>query len=448
MKPHPLIFTLILAAHLSAAETLIDAANRDDLAAVKALLTSGLNPSTPNRYGVAPLTLACRNGNAEMVALLIKAGANPEPSDAEPTLITASRTGSAGCVRVLLQAGANPASLGEDHQTALMWASAGGHQEIVSLLLAAKADPTVRLESGFDALFFAVRAGHRETVRTLLTAGVPVNDTRTPANSNPKSIRPGTSALMLAVENGHLELALELVAAGADPNDQRSGFTPLHAITWVRRTVRGDGADGIPPPRGSGSVVTLDFVRKIIAAGADVNACLEDGKGGPGRLNSKGATPFLFACQTGDMELMKLVLELGADPKIANADDCTPLLAATGMEVPAPGEEPASEEESIAAAKLLLELGADINHADNKGETVMHCAAYKSAPNLIRFLDANGADISRWNKKNKHGWTPLLITQGFRPGNFRPIQYSIDAMSEVMRKHGVEPPPSPPPPGK
>lgn len=447
MKLHSIILTLVFAARLAAAESLISAADRDDLAAVRALLASGSDPTVPNRYGVAPLTLACRNGNSEMVALLLKAGATPEPSDSEPALITASRTGSAECVRILLEAGANPAALGGGRQTALMWASAGGHREIVSQLLAAKADPSVTLASGFDALFFAVRAGHRDVVRILLASGVPVNDARTPAKTNPSSIRPGTSALMLAVENGHLELALELIAAGADPNDQHSGFTPLHAITWVRRTVRGDGADGIPPPRGSGSVVTLDFVRKIIAAGADVNARLEKGKGGAGQVNSKGATPFLFACQTGDMALMKLLLELGADPKIANADDCTPLLAATGMGVPAPGEEPASEEESIAAAKLLLELGADINHVDKNGETVMHCAAYKSAPELIRYLDTAGANINRWNKPNKHRWTPLLIAQGFRPGNFRPILYTIEAVSEVMRKHGVEPTPSPPPPG-
>ncbi len=74
----------------------------------------------------------------------------------------------------------------------------------------------------------------------------------------------------------------------------------------------------------------------------------------------------------------------------------------------------------------------------------MHCAAYKAAPELMRFLDSKGADITIWNRKNRHGWTPLLIARGFRPGNFRPIQYGINALSDVMRKHGVEPPPAPP----
>ena len=448
MKLAACIVALALTHIAFASETLLDAAERNDLAAVKSLLEKGAKPDEANSYHVTPLSLACLNGNAEMTALLLKAGASVTPPDAEPILFTATRTGNAACIQALLAAGADPNAKGSSDQTPLMWAAALGHSAGVKLLLAAKADPTTTLDSGFDAFFFAVRAGHRDIVKQLLAAGIDVNGVRSPSKQNPKSIRSNTSALLLAVENGHLELALELVAAGADPNDLRSGLSPLHSIVRVRRTVRGDGADGIPPPRGSGSVVSLDFTRKIIAAGAKINLQLTEGKGGAGNLSEKGATPFLFACQTGDMDLMKLLLELGADPKIPNADNCTPLLAATGMEVPAPGEEPASEDDSIAAAKLLLELGADINHADKNGETVMHCAAYKSAPKLIRFLDANGADISRWNKKNKHGWTPLLIAQGFRPGNFRPIQYTIDAMSEVMRKHGIDPSPSHPPPGK
>ncbi len=406
-------------------------------------VASAADPSAPNRYGVTPLGIACRDGNAESVSEILKAGAPPAPSGGEPLLVIASRTGNPACVRLLLEAGADPNQAGRKSQTPLMWAAARGNAETISLLLAAKADPNVALESGFDALFFAVRGGHRDAVRELLAAGLDVNGVRTPAKPNGTAMRPGTSPLMLAVENGHFELALDLLAAGADPNDQRSGFTPLHAITWVRKAVRGDGPDGIPTPRGSGAVVSLDFVRRLVASGADVNARLAAGKGGAGALNPRGATPFLLACQTADLPLMKLLLELGADPQIANADDCTPLLAATGMGVPAPGEEPGLEPESIAAAEFLLGLGADINHADRNGETVMHCAAYKSAPELILFLDSKGADIAVWNRKNKHGWTPLLIAQGFRPGNFRPIQYTIDAMSEVMRSHGVEPPPPP-----
>ena len=81
--------------------------------------------------------------------------------------------------------------------------------------------------------------------------------------------------MALAVENGHFELAAALLKAGADPNDQRSGFTPLHIITWVRKPNRGDGPDGDPAPIGSGNLSSLQFVRKLVAHGALVNTRLK-----------------------------------------------------------------------------------------------------------------------------------------------------------------------------
>src|SRR5204862_7949040 len=103
----------------------------------------------------------------------------------------------------------------------------------------------------------------------------------------------GTSALILAVENGHFDLALALLEAGADPNDQRSGFTALHVLSWVRKPNRGDGDDGDPPPIGSGNLSSLQFVKKLVEHGADVNARLKRGASGRGVLRRTGATPFL-----------------------------------------------------------------------------------------------------------------------------------------------------------
>jgi uncharacterized protein len=148
-----------------------------------------------------------------------------------------------------------------------------------------------------------------------------------------------------------------------------------------------------------------------------------------------------------DLDYLKLLLENGADPRIHNDVDTSPLLTAAGIGVFAPGEEQALEEESLAVIEFLLGLGLDMNHVDKRRDSVMHAAAYKSSPAVIKLLDQRGADIKVWNQKNRSGWTPLLIAQGFRPGNFRPIQYTEDALSEVMRRHGVEPTPSPPPPG-
>jgi ankyrin repeat protein len=94
----------------------------------------------------------------------------------------------------------------------------------------------------------------------------------------------------------------------------------------------------------------------------------------------------------------------------------------------------------LEAAQLLLELGADVNAVDANGETAMHGAAYKNMPKVVQFLADKGAKIEIWNRKNKYGWTPLLIAEGHRPGNFKPSAETIAALQRVMLAAGVSPP--------
>jgi ankyrin repeat protein len=324
-----------------------------------------------------------------------------------------------------------------------MWAAADGHAEVVELLIKAGADIHATLsDSGFTPFFFAVREGRTDVVRVLLKAGADVNEAMQPKKPNGKSARKGTGALVLAVENGHFDLALALLDAGADPNDQRSGFTALHAMTWVRKPNRGDGDDGDPSPIGSGNLSSLQFVRELVKHGADVNAKLTTGKGGAGRYTHLGATPFLMAAGTADTAFMRLLVELGANPSLGNADNCTPLIAACGVGIGgAEADEVAgTEPEVLEAAQLLLKLGADVNAVDANGETPMHGAAYKNQPKVVQFLADNGAKIEIWNRKNKYGWTPLAIAEGHRPGNFKPSAETIAALHHVMLAAGVMPP--------
>jgi ankyrin repeat protein len=135
---------------------------------------------------------------------------------------------------------------------------------------------------------------------------------------------------------------------------------------------------------------------------------------------------------------MRLLLELGADPKLPNSDNCTPLMAAAGVGALGDGELAAgTDEQALAAVRLLLELGADVNAVDGNGETAMHGAAYQSRFNLVQLFDDHGAKIDVWNRKNKFGWTPLMIAQGHRPGNFRPAPDTIAAIERVMRSRGA-----------
>jgi ankyrin repeat protein len=376
--------------------------------------------------------------------LLLDEGADPNTAlpGGETVLMTAARTGKPGPVKALLSRGAIVDAKERRGQTALMWAAADGHATVVELLLEAGADFRAALpDSAFTPLFFAARDGRAEVVRALLKAGADVNEAMQPRKPSGKGPRQGTSALILAVENGHFDLALALVEAGADPNDQRSGFTPLHAMTWVRKPNRGED-DGDPTPLGSGNLNSLQFIRRLVEHGADVNARLKNGKGGPGLYNKVGVTPFLMAAATADASYMRLLVELGANPLLRNVDNCTPLMAACGIGVgSAAANETAGEEpEVLEAAQLVLDLSADVNAVDDNGETAMHGAAYKNLPKVVQFLAENGAKVDIWNRKNKYGWTPLLIAEGHRPGNFKPSAETIAALHRVMVAAGVAPP--------
>jgi len=81
-----------------------------------------------------------------------------------------------------------------------------------------------------------------------------------------------------------------------------------------------------------------------------------------------------------------------------------------------------------------IELGADVNSVDDNGETPMHGAAYRNFPLVVHFLAEHGAKADVWNKKNKHGCTPLEIAQGHRFGNFKPSAETETAIREVLNE--------------
>jgi len=290
-----------------------------------------------------------------------------------------------------------------------------------------------------------VREGHLDTVKTFLAAGADPKAMLQRAGgrggARPAGPRaPASSALTLAVQNGHFELAIALVAAGADPNDVRTGFTPLHMIAGVRKPDSSDISDAAPAV-GAGRLTSIDFVREIVKRGADVNFRLP--KGSPKQpatsssVGSEGATPFLFAADRADVPLMRLLLELGADPKIPNANNTTPLLAAAGVGTNEPQEEAGEESEAVEAVKMLLDLGADINSVDNDGNTAMHGAAYAISPLVVKLLADRGADPQIWKNPNKAGGTPLFIAEGYTSRLPRPDAPTIQAITKLMLAAGL-----------
>ena len=422
---------------------------RDDAVLVDRLIEEGADATAANRYGVQPVALAAVNGNAAILSTLLAAGAdvNVTSAEGETVLMTASRTGDLDTVKVLVDAGAE-VNLAEQWrgQTALMWAAAEGHADVVELLIARGALVSAASKAAFTPLLFAAREGHITSAEALLDAGatldeaLTVNSRRTAGGvTREVGEEPGLNAFLLAVGNAHFELAAMLLERGADPNAAPRGWTALHQLSWVRKM--GIAGSNDPAPKGSGELGSLEFVRALVAQGADLNARVTNRPpAGITSLNFIGGTPFLLAARTADAEYMRLLVELGADPDLTNEDGSTALMVAAGLGTSSPGEDPGTESEAVEAVTLALELGADINAVDLKGETAMHGAAYKHLPGVVRLLAERGADIDVWNQRNEKGWTPLNIVEGIHRGmNILSSPPTAEVVREVMLAEGVDP---------
>ena len=369
----------------------------------RALVEAGARVDAATRFGATPIALAAENASVAFLTVLLDAGADPDwaTPEGETLLMTVARTGRADAVRLLLERGADPNRAESWRgQTALMWASTENRLEAAAALLAAGADVHERSTGslGFSPLLFAVRAGHLEMTRRLLDAGANPDET----------LLDGTSALVLATKNGHYELGAVLLDAAADPNADDNGWTALHELKWTRRPNLGFNN---PPPIVTGTMTDLEFVRKLVEHGADLNARMTKEPSNRYRnvLNRIGSTPFLLAAKGADVEMMRLLVELGADPLIPNEDGTTPLMVAAGVGIWAVGESPGTNEEALEAVRYALELGGDIATIDDNGDTALHGAVIRGSEPLVRFLLERDADIEAANEK---GWTPLRIAKG------------------------------------
>ena len=379
------------------------AAHEGDASAVGWLLEAGGEVDAETRHGVTPLALASARGHAAVVGALLDGGADPNRASpqGETPLMVAARTGVVDSVTALLQHGAGAgidAREGWRGQTALMWAAAEGHAALVAPLVAAGADADARSDGGFTPLAFAVRAGHGATVEALMEVGADVD----------LALPDGTSPLHLAVINAHYDVALQLLKRGADATATEPGWTPLHQLVWTRRPNRHYNNPAAFP---TGTVTDLELARALVEHGADVNArqTAEPRDGYRNMLNRNGATPFLLATKAVDLEMMRLLLELDADPLLTNEDGTTALLVAAGVGIWSSSESPGSAREALEAVKLMVELGDSVTTVDDNGDAALHGAVMRGSPELVLYLLERGAAL---DPVNERGWTPLTIAQG------------------------------------
>ncbi|MEE8350105.1 MAG: ankyrin repeat domain-containing protein [Acidobacteriota bacterium] len=366
------------------------AAHRDDLETAERLIEAGANLNAVNNYGVTPLSLACTNGSTAMVERLLKAGANARAvqQTGETVLMTASRSGNAEVLKLLMAHGADVNGRESRRgQTALMWAVEQEHVDAARILIEGGADVHARSRSGFTPLLFAAQQGHQDSVDTLLGAGVDVNET---------SPRWG-SALVAAAGRGHQELALLLLEMGADPNAaDGNGITALHYAMLKGLAAIGNASEHLATNAHLYRPNMSTLVKALLARGANPNAQLRatriQGGGGP-RVSMTGATPLLLASTAGDVALVRLLLDHGADPQLGSQKGMTPLMGAAGLAHKMDHSSQKGYDDALVVAKLLVEKGADVNAVGENGWTALHGAAYIGADEVVRFLVESGATL-------------------------------------------------------
>ena len=397
---------------------------RDNSVMASLLIEAGANVNATTDLGVTPLWLAAQNGSTSMVQTLVTAGAGPDVNLllGESAVMIAARSGDATVVELLLKAGANPNVSATRGQTALMWAAGQGYAPVVEALLEYNADVHTRTEvqsllmktdkeqyshpdfrgnhntGGNNALMFAVRSGHLSSATLLVSAGSNVNETSAS----------GVSPLIEAVHGGNAKIVQLLAENGADLNAVDPGYTALHAAVLRRN---------------------YPALEVLLALGADTEVRVE--KATPTRRQSLdfhfhetfvGATPLWLAARSTEPDMMRVLLEFGADPhvthnvrypaggnrrpfSIADEGELSVLMAAVGMgnrrldRVSKMGRSErdfldgsARELLTLESVKLAIDAGVDPNLRDASNRSALDAAnslRYESVVSVLSKLTRN-----------------------------------------------------------
>jgi ankyrin repeat protein len=494
----------VAAANRNGSTPLWLAASQGDAAMIETLLKGGADANEPLPLGRRPLMLAARSGQVAAVRALLERGADPNAKEdvrGTTPLMQAADQGHADVIAVLIEHGADVAAgsapVLRDGRTAALGKSGDPREavrrQVIAVLceqpspdlstleaLTARSsgttEDTVLANAGSAAgnpcenqqegiiftgggrnraarepdggeltpLIYAARTGSIDAARVLLDAGADVNQVS----------RYGWSPLLAATQNRNYRMGKFLIERGADVNlANKGGWTPLYLATDNRNLEGGDYPTRAP------DMDHLEFIELLLDKGADPNAQLIESTETRTVftnqwLDEDGATAFLRAAQSGDVELMRLLLEHGADPHIFTKLGVTPLAAAAGIGWVEGVTSEHSPEQTVEAVKMLLELGIDPNYQAETGRVALHGAAHKGATEVVRILVAAGArmDIRDFgNTDNRgspelaaHTWLPIDYADGLvRVGVQSAIPHPETAkvLRELMAAAGVEAPP-------
>jgi ankyrin len=341
----------------------------DGVRVAQLLLERGADVNTQRRDHQTPLHLASYYGNIEIVCLLLDHGADLEAADGNvggkplhhvPCGEYKSQEDGVRVAQLLLERGADVNTRCDDHQTPLHLASYFGNIEIVRLLLNHGADPeAAEGDMGEKPLHRVARGEYKSqedgvrVAQLLLDRGADINTRR----------KDDWTPLHLASYLGNIEIVRLLLNHGADPEAAEGdmGEKPLHRVARGEYKSQEDG---------------VRVAQLLLDRGADINTRRKD-----------DWTPLHLASYFGNIEIVRLLLNHGADPEAAEGD-----MGDKPLHRVACGEYK-SQEDGVRVAQLLLERGADVNTQRRDHQTPLHLASYYGNIEIVCLLLDHGADL-------------------------------------------------------
>jgi ankyrin repeat protein len=442
---------------------LLTAVKKNDTQAVREILGTSAAKSEINQPGVTgdlPLVRAARNGNIEIVRMLVEHGAAIDigkESDDRTPLIEAAGQGHIDVVEFLISRGADVNARGKGLTPLLIactWGQLpsgppGDKTKTIHLLLENGADVNVQdeswLKTGRTPLMYAVLQGDAALVQAFLTKG---------ARQDLKN-KDGETALSLAKKEGleYIVQLLEKAAAGASLKPVDTSRHPLFkAVKDGRpdqvRALIAKGADvNLRAPGGSTPLMyaadgnKLEIVRILLKSGADVNA-----------KNGSNNTALIYAVIKGHEGVVRELLKNKADVNVKNMAKGDALIYAVlskkskvAAALLKQGARPndkyddektalilAVEAGSSDIANLLITRKADVNAADKDQITALMIACEKGDAGLVAELLKAGADI---RQKSKYGDTAL--SKAIAAKNVRIVRALVNNSGNFDRREAL-----------
>ncbi|KAF0698896.1 hypothetical protein As57867_010456, partial [Aphanomyces stellatus] len=338
-----------------------EAIERLDTTGLRDILATGVPDINKLQDGFAPLHMGVAKGNIDIVAILLDHGAAVDvvagtAKDQNTPLIIACGNGNLSAVEMLTERGAKLSATNEKNNTPLLAAVMENRVDVATFLLGAGADSSIKNTEGKTPLLLASEKGNVDMVKAILArASNFTTDIVTAINIAKKG---GHAALV-----GHLHEEIEKVLFESIKKGDAASVQSMLATKLVDiNKLQGDYA----PLHMAAAVGNIEIVNLLLDHGATI-----DRIGSP--LDRK-FTALILASGIGHVEVAKALCARGANLNAFNARGNTPIMTAIA-------------ENRLEVVKYLLDAGADIKLRNNENAAVYDIALKRGNSGILERLD-------------------------------------------------------------